>query len=129
MNFEKEQVWRRLASTGEYETYYTQAGEEERETFRQWIKSLLWEQKILVEFVKSDGSVRVMECTLNDAYGAKHPERNLVEGITGGADSAGVEKTPRRQNNDVCVAWDVKQGAWRSFRWDRVKKIEFKIGS
>jgi hypothetical protein len=120
MEFEKEQVWRRLSSNGGYETYYAQANEAERKTFQQWFKSLLWEQKVLVEFVKSDGSARVMECTLNDVYGAKYSERDLTEST----DSVTV--TPqRKQNEHVCVVWDVKQSAWRSFRWDRLKKIEF----
>jgi hypothetical protein len=127
MNFEKEQVWRRLVSTGEHETYYVQATEDERESFRQWVKSLLWEQVVMVEFVKADGSVRIMECTLNDAHGAKYTEQNPTDGQTDRLIPEGVEKTPRRPNNDVCTAWDVKQGAWRSFRWDRLKRIDFKL--
>jgi hypothetical protein len=128
MNFEKEQVWRRLVGTSEYETYYCQASEDERESFRQWVKSLLWEQLVLIEFVKADGSVRTMECTLNDVYGAKYPEQDTVKELLHESIPEGVKKTPRRQNNDVCVVWDVKQAAWRSFRWDRLKRIDFKIG-
>jgi hypothetical protein len=128
MNFEKEQVWRRLVSTGEHEAYYVQATDDERESFRQWVKSLLWEQVVMVEFVKADGSVRVMECTLNEVYGAKYPDRKLTEESTNRSDTEGVEKAPRRHNDDVCAVWDVKQGSWRSFRWDRLKKIDFKIG-
>jgi predicted DNA-binding transcriptional regulator YafY len=36
--------------------------------------------------------------------------------------------TPKKSNPNVCVVWDVNQAAWRSFRWDRVKKVQFDIG-
>lgn len=122
MEFEKEQVWRRLADTGEYETYYCQASDEERKSFRTWVKNLLWSQVILIEFTKANGETRVMECTLSGNLGAKYPTQLPVEA------EVSKQKPPKKVNEDVCAVWDLKQSAWRSFRWDRVKRIDFKIG-
>ena len=62
-----------------------------------------------------------MNCTLSEEHGAKYiVKENTVP----------VEKAhlPARVNNDVCKIWDIEQSAWRSFRWDRLQRIEFKIG-
>lgn len=122
MEFEKEQAWRRLMNTGEYDTYYCHANNEERELFRTWAKSLLRSQAVLIEFVKANGDIRVMECTLSETLGAKYPTQLPVEA------EVSKQKPPKKVNEDVCAVWDLKQGAWRSFRWDRVKRIDFKIG-
>lgn len=127
MQFEQEQAWRRLADsvsdTVEYHTYYCTASEYERESFRIWVQQLMWTGVVLVEFVKTSGETRVMECTLSDLYGAQHPDRS--ETII----AEHTQPAPERKKNiDVCAVWDVKQSAWRSFRWDRLKRIDFKIG-
>ena len=121
MEFEKEQVWQRLASNGEYTTYYAQADESERESFRAWLKSLLRSQAVLIEFVKANGETRVMRCTLSEQLGVQYADNNIVEGQV-------VAKPVRKVNTDACAVWDLNQSAWRSFRCDRVKKIEFEIG-
>ena len=121
MIFEKEQVWRRMITQDQYETFYCTAEELEREEFRDWVKSRLWEGVALVEFAKANGELRVMECTLSELYGAKHPERKLTESGTL------VPIVERKHNPDVCAVWDIKQSAWRSFRWDRVKRIDLNI--
>ena len=116
MNFEETVMWNRL--TDQVGNYYTEAVEEDRETFRIWLKGLLHTGKITVEFVKSDGSTRVMNCTLNEDFGAKyHAKETVVE-----------HREPRKVNNDTCPVWDCDANAWRSFRWDRLKRIDFKIG-
>lgn len=120
MEFEKEQVWRRIANSGEHENYYCQTTDAERESFRTWLKSLLRSQSVLVEFTKANGETRVMECTLSEQLGAKYAVHTVAEGAK--------PKAPKKANTDACAVWDLKQGAWRSFRWDRVKRIDFKIG-
>lgn len=117
MNFEETVMWNRL--TDQAGNYYTEAVEEERETFRIWLKGLLHQGKVTVEFIKSDGSTRVMNCTLNEDFGAKYPtkEKVVVE-----------NQAPKKVNNDTCPVWDCDSNAWRSFRWDRLKRIDFKIG-
>lgn len=116
MNFEETCMWNRLSDqTG---NYYTEADEPEREAFRVWVKGLLHERKVTVEFTKTDGSTRVMNCTLNPEFGAKYRSTEEVFETF----------TPKKINNDACPVWDCDANAWRSFRWDRLKRIDFKIG-
>jgi hypothetical protein len=60
-----------------------------------------------------------MICTLSGEKGAKYAVNENKE------DATASKKKP---NDDVCVVWDCTQNAWRSFRWDRLKRIEFAIG-
>jgi hypothetical protein len=116
MNFEETAMWQRL--TNGDANYYTEAAEPEREEFRQMIKSRLLTDQVTIEFEKADGTVRAMVCTLNETKGAKYVVNENK------ADTATSKKKP---NQDVCVVWDCTQNAWRSFRWDRLKRIEFSI--
>jgi hypothetical protein len=120
LNFEETVMWQRL-SNGEA-NYYTKAAEPEREAFRSWLKGLLLEGKVTVEFEKADGTIRAMICTLDGENGAKYAVNESTEPIA-------VENTkPPKVNNDVQKVWDCQAGAWRSFRWDRLKRIDFSIG-
>ena len=114
MNFEETAMWQRL-SNGDA-NYYTKANETEREELRTFVKGILLTDQITVEFEKADGTVRAMVCTLNEDKGAKYAVNE---------DTVTSKKKP---NQDVCVVWDCTQNAWRSFRWDRLKKIAFSIG-
>ena len=115
MNFEQQQIWNRLTDCPG--NYYENAAEPEREEFRKFVKTVLLSGKVLIEFAKADGSPRVMNCTLDEQTGAKYIVKENKE-------TSAKEKKP---NNDVQVVWDCDQEAWRSFRWDRLKKIEFKL--
>jgi hypothetical protein len=120
LTFEQQQTWNRL--NGEPGNYYEQAAEPEREEFRSFMKGILQSGPALVEFVKADGSTRVMNCTLSEEHGAIYKMNESRE--------VPVEQAhkPPKVNNDVCKIWDIDQNAWRSFRWDRLKRIEFSIG-
>lgn len=63
----------------------------------------------VVTFTKTDGTERVMKCTLKDSY---LPEQLDVE-----------EYISRKKNEDVCAVWDVEAKGWRSFRIDSIKEI------
>jgi hypothetical protein len=117
MNFEETAMWQRL-SNGDA-NYYTTAAEPEREQFRSWVKSVLNSGQATIEFEKADGTIRAMVCTLSEAKGAKYAVNENKE------NTATSKKKP---NSDICVVWDCTQNAWRSFRWDRLKRIEFSIG-
>lgn len=119
MNFEKEQVWRRL--TGKSGNYYAQAVESDREEFRQWLREMLYKEQVLIEFTKADGSDRVMKCTLNTELGAKYKTEVLIE------NEAAVQTNPKKVNTDACAVWDIDAGEWRSFRWDRLKRIDLQL--
>ena len=79
---------------------------------KNWLKTLLQEQKITVEFVKKDGSVRKMVCTLSES---KIP----------------VEKVPKnvgkKQNDEILAVFDIENNGWRSFRWDSIQRIQFSL--
>lgn len=92
---------------------YDQVDAEEREQLKTWLRGLLQERVVTVEFVKADGSPRRMECTLAESAGAKYSTN---------------ESTRKKPHPDTCVVWDTNQNAWRSFRWDRLKRITFNLG-
>jgi hypothetical protein len=123
MTFDDAVVWKRLQSNpGDY---YTGAPEPERESFRRQVKAALQTGTVLVEFVKADGTVRAMNCTLSEDLGAKYTVINeTADNPTAAVGAAAA----RRVNTDVCKIWDVDSAAWRSFRWDRLKRIDFQIG-
>lgn len=110
MSFEQDQIWRTL--TDDPGNYYCQASNFEREQFKKWVIGLLQEREVTVDFVKADGDFRSMKCTLNQDLGAKYS----------------TNESKRRPNPDVCVVWDTNQNAWRSFRWDRMKRVKCQIG-
>jgi hypothetical protein len=114
MSFEQDQVWRSIS--GDPGNYYCNASESERQMFKDWIQNLLHERAVIVDFVKADGDFRSMKCTLNELLGAKYTVNE------------NKDKSTKKSNPDVCVVWDVNQGAWRSFRWDRLKKVQFDLG-
>lgn len=78
-----------------------------------WLKGLLRERNVVVTFTKKDGTDRKMNCTLQEGVVVPH------------------EKTTDREkvsNPDTLAVWDVEKNAWRSFRLDSIKLIDFNIG-
>lgn len=73
---------------------------------REWIKSLLMQGPTNVTFTKKDGTVRHMNCTLNEDIAPKYEK-----------------KTERDSNVDICFVWDIDKTEWRSFRFDSVTKV------
>lgn len=79
---------------------------------RDWLKSHLRLGPVIITFVKKDGTERVMNCTLQEGVVVPH------------------EKTTERvkvENNEILAVWDIDKKAWRSFRLDSVKRVEFTI--
>ena len=109
----RQEQWAQLL--GDASSYYANCSEPERQYFKNWMSGLLQEREVIVDFIKADGEFRSMKCTLNESLGAKYTKKNATENT-------------RKPNPDVCVVWDTHQGAWRSFRWDRLKRIQFDIG-
>lgn len=110
MNTDQLKTW--SAVSGQEVNYYVNADDAERELFRDWMRGVLREHEAKVEFTKADGETRVMTCTLSESIIPKQVNKT----------------TERKPNPDVCVVWDVNKNAWRSFRWDRMKRIEFTLG-
>lgn len=72
-----------------------------------FVKSALVDGVIEIEFLKADGSKRIMKATLQESV-VPHVEAN----------------TERKINPDTQVVWDTDAKGWRSFRWDRLQGIK-----
>jgi hypothetical protein len=77
---------------------------------REGIRNILRQSVVEVTFTKSDGTERVMKCTLDEQH---LPVKESSE----------EPAKDRKVNPDVCSVWDVEKKAWRSFRWDSIIKI------
>ena len=118
MEWEKQEVMRLLA--GRPGTIYQESSEEEKAIFRRWIKDVLNTGVTTIEFVKNDGTVRVMKATLDSTYI-----------VTPTAPAVAVAESKQREvkkNDEVCKVWDAEAEAWRSFRYDRIKRISLELG-
>lgn len=111
--FNQNEVWRVIS--GKPGTWYQEADDSERTEFRNWVRGLLQERKVCVTFTKRDGSTREMTCTLNEDAGAVMP-----------VNTKPLQEV--RHEDTACRVWDCEKSEWRSFRWDSVKRIEFKLG-
>jgi len=112
MNIDQLKIWGMLSDQDQ--GYYVSASEQERAVMREWITGLLRSNALPVHitFIKADGTERTMPCTLNESL---LPPRN-------------TKKPQDKYNPDVCVVFDPQRSVWRSFRWDRLKKITFELG-
>lgn len=63
-----------------------------------------------IEFVKKDGTNRLMTCTLREE---SLPKQVDIEELI----------NTRKGNPDVLAVFDVINQGWRSFRWDSLKKV------
>lgn len=80
---------------------------------KEWVKSVLKEQEIKVNFTKKDGTERVLTCTLNPSLiPQKVTESEVVEG-----------KPERAKSEDALAVYDTENQGWRSFRWDSVISV------
>ena len=111
--FNKNETWRLLQS--EKGNWYQEADEADQQALRDWMYSVLKETQLQVEFTKADGSYRSMTCTLNESLGAK-PVNKLA-----------TDKPELIDKKETCIVWDCNANGWRSFRWDRLRKIALSI--
>ena len=121
MDWEKQETMRLLQSRPG--TVYQESSDEEKQVYRQWLKKILHVGVTTVTFVKSDGSLREMQATLDPV----HVPESAYKAMSPGTIAESTAK-PRAENNDVCKVWDTEAGAWRSFRYDRIKTISISLG-
>jgi hypothetical protein len=103
-------------------TAYQEAADNQKAGFRRWTESLLRNGPVTVEFVKSDGTLRTMRCTL---------DQSLIDAPMPMPTSPGLTepKIPTRTRDvHVQTVWDLEAQQWRSFRYDRLKNITVNIG-
>ncbi len=112
--WEKQEVVRLLK--GAPGTQYQEANDDNKAIIRDWIKSLLQNGSITVTFTKADGTDREMLCTLNPEH--LPPMPMPIDGIVKESKKSRKEPDP----HSIRV-FDLEKGEWRSFRFDRLKKV------
>lgn len=110
MDSDQKRTWANIANAPA--PYYVTASDQEREIMRDWMATLLRERTVNITFDKADGTERTMPCTLQEFLLPKTQESGKSV----------------KYNPDVCRVFDPERQVWRSFRWDRLKRIEFDIG-
>jgi hypothetical protein len=121
--WEQQEVFRLLkAQPG---TMYQEADEIGRKYFRDWVRGVLEVTEITVTFVKADGTLRDMRCTLDRDKIPPQPPRQLnkapVDGIV--REDREIAALAEPEENHTQKVFDLDAGAWRSFRYDRLKKV------
>ena len=69
-----------------------------------------------VEFTKVDGTIRMMDCTLDASIipQTKDVEESVPEG-------SNVKE--RKQPTTSLAVWDIEKHGWRSFRWESLFRL------
>jgi len=123
LSWEQQEVFRLLKS--QPGTTYQESDETGRHIFRDWVRGLLDVSEVTVTFVKADGSIRDMRCTLDrDKIPPQPPraEKPAKEAPVDGIVRESKEVT-RPEESHTQKVFDLDAGAWRSFRYDRLKKV------
>lgn len=71
-----------------------------------------------VEFIKKDGTVRLMTCTLREDSLPKQEPKNIDESLRDLAD-----KNEKPKNEESIAVFDTVNQGWRSFRWDSLISV------
>ena len=77
------------------------------------LKENLTKSVAKVVFNKSDGTVRMMNCTLMADYLPMVIREEQVAHV------------PRKQNDEVLAVWDLDNQGWRSFNVNSVIEVEY----
>ena len=134
MDWEKAEVFRLLKNAPG--TQYQEADTAGQAEIRAWVKNLLANSEVTVQFVKSDGTTRDMRCTLDSSRIPPKPPvpytvimtEEIQDSSTVNIDGLAKSQKPRKEPDPVTQrVYDLDQGAWRSFRYDRLKKITTEI--
>lgn len=132
LDWEKAEVFRLLKN--QPGTHYQEADEAGKKQIRSWVKNLLGHNEVTVQFVKSDGTVRDMRCTLdrNRIPPAPFKPTPIASVIIGGStvniDGLVESKKSRKEPDPVTQrVYDLDLKEWRSFRYDRLQKITAEI--
>jgi hypothetical protein len=85
----------------------------EWDNFSIWLKAMLTSSEGVVTFIKSDGTERVMKCTL---VPKQLPKVEIKEGAK-----------PRKESTTSMRVFDLEKKEWRSFTIKKVKQVNFTI--
>ena len=115
--WEKDEVVRLLKS--QPGTQYQEADDMVKEQIREWVRGLLQNSEVTVTFTKADGTDRDMLCTLDHSRIPGAPAKPLpVDGIV--RESRKPKKAPDPHSIRV---FDLEKQEWRSFRFERLRKV------
>ena len=81
--------------------------------FTDWLKGMLTVSEGIVTFTKSDGTERVMKCTL---VPDQLPKVEIKE-----------DSKPRKESITSMRVFDLEKKEWRSFTIKKVKQVNFTI--
>ena len=71
-----------------------------------------------VDFIKADGTLRTLKCTLRGDLLPAPPAKPLID----------LTKKPKAENLEVIAVWDLESKGWRSFRIDSVQSVTIREG-
>jgi hypothetical protein len=133
LSWEQQEVFRLLkAQPG---TAYQELDETGRHMFRDWVRNLLNVSEITLTFVKADGSIRDMRCTLDGDRIPPQPPRaekpakeTPVDGLRQNGFLGEAKEVTKPEESHTQKVFDLDAGAWRSFRYDRLKKVTATMG-
>jgi|688.fasta_scaffold05609_18 hypothetical protein len=80
--------------------------------FKKWFAGLLKETEVNLKFLKANGEMREMRCSLNEDF---IPEDKRPK------DSG------RKQPEDSIAVFDIEKQDWRSFRFDSIKEFDWEL--
>ena len=109
--WEQQEIVRLLK--GQAGSQYQEATEANRAIIRDWVRSLLQSTEVQVTFVKADGTVRNMRCTLDIG---RMPLQNIQ-----------VHESTESRDSETQRVFDLDLQQWRSFRYDRLRKVTAEI--
>ena len=127
LDWEKAEVFRLLK--GQPGTQYQEADDSGKLLMRNWVKGLLTNSEVTVQFVKADGTVREMLCTLDSSrIPVKPAPAAVVRTSTANVDGLAESRKPRKEPDPHSIrVYDLEKAEWRSFRFDRLQKITAEI--
>ena len=85
------------------------------EMAKKWVKSCLQTNICTITFTKKNGDERVMNCTLDEQHFPPIQKEAAEVGEV------------RQKSKDALAVFDVDAQAWRSFRWDSLKRFEMSL--
>lgn len=85
----------------------------DKEALYDWLKGVLKEGNVDLEFVKKDGSTRKMVATLQESVVPQYEKKTDRE---------------KKATIETMSVFDVELKEWRSFKLDNLKTINFTIG-
>ena len=98
--------------------------EKDSKQFQKWLRGHLKFGSVTVIFTKKDGTERVMKCTTSTELVPIVESKIHVTNTDNPIDFPKVKKV----NEDVMPVYDLESKAWKSFRWDSIKSVQFTIG-